>query len=134
MIAQEEIAGKQRPANPMLDTGPPGPHTDRRKEQFESARGQLTPHQLFTMAVGPQGIPLLSAAVKNSPVVTFFKKWQGFDSFGMSIASHPERLFCSSHPEVMWTIQSRARQFPSRADLSSLTSVTLANTRGKDYR
>src|SRR5215467_13204670 len=68
--------------------------------------------------------------------------WQtGVSPFGLAIGSHPERHFCSSHPEspagesgITWTIRSRTRQFPSRTDLSSLTSVTLANTGGKDYR
>jgi len=63
------------------DTGPPGPYSDPRKEQFESTRRQLATHQLFTMAVGPQGIPSLSAAVRNFPVVYGYRNYLSYSQF-----------------------------------------------------
>jgi len=63
------------------DIGLPGPYSDPRKEQFESTRGQLATHQLFTMAVGPQGIPSLSAAVRNFPVVYGYRNYLSYSQF-----------------------------------------------------
>jgi hypothetical protein len=77
LVPDEQIAGKQGAANPVLDTRTRRPHADGGKKDFETSAVELSSHQLFAMAVGPKGIPASNSALDhfgNSILVAVHEK------------------------------------------------------------